>query len=172
MTIYFSSKHQMILQFSKIKMTILFFQHQAQQLLQMICYPNGVPNQVDGSEPDNKQIIQRVLQNLDIWGLRVSLLELQLLFKQATTQQVRNQNQGLRTNWSNWFVWKNVPIFYTCSDWFCFLLGDQCSVGWHSQGNDRLVPSSDRVQQTCGPGFNSTKVIQLHINTTVNINCL
>nr|XP_022287518.1 mediator of RNA polymerase II transcription subunit 12-like protein isoform X2 [Crassostrea virginica] len=63
---------------------------QAQQLLQMICYPNGVPNQVDGSEPDNKQIIQRVLQNLDIWGLRVSLLELQLLFKQATTQQETN----------------------------------------------------------------------------------
>ena len=87
----------MILQTSKIEMTFSFFQHQAQQLLQMICYPNGVPNQVDGSEPDVKQIIQRVLQNLDIWGLRVSLLELQLLFKQATTQQVRNQNQGLRT---------------------------------------------------------------------------
>lgn len=84
----------MILQFSKIKMTISFFQHQAQQLLQMICYPNGVPNQVDGSEPDNKQIIQRVLQNLDIWGLRVSLLELQLLFKQATTQQVRTRTKA------------------------------------------------------------------------------
>lgn len=55
----------------------------------MICYPNGVPNQVDGSEPEVKQIIQRVLQNLDMWGLRVSLLELQLLFKQATTQAVR-----------------------------------------------------------------------------------
>ena len=75
-------------------MTISFFQHQAQQLLQMICYPNGVPNQVDGSEPDNKQIIQRVLQNLDIWGLRVSLLELQLLFKQATTQQVRTKTRA------------------------------------------------------------------------------
>ena len=60
----------------------------------MICYPNGVPNQVDGSEPDNKQIIQRVLQNLDIWGLRVSLLELQLLFKQATTQQVRTRTKA------------------------------------------------------------------------------
>ncbi|XP_062609383.1 mediator of RNA polymerase II transcription subunit 12-like protein isoform X4 [Saccostrea cucullata] len=63
---------------------------QAQQLLQMICYPNGVPNQVDGSEPDVKQIIQRVLQTLDMWGLRVSLLELQLLFKQATTQSDTN----------------------------------------------------------------------------------
>lgn len=59
----------------------------------MICYPNGVPNQVDGSEPEVKQIIQRVLQNLDMWGLRVSLLELQLLFKQATTQAVRAGNQ-------------------------------------------------------------------------------
>ena len=49
---------------------------------------------MDGSEPDNKQIIQRVLQNLDIWGLRVSLLELQLLFKQATTQQVRTRTKA------------------------------------------------------------------------------
>jgi len=61
---------------------------QAQQLLQMICYPHGIPNQVEGSEPDNKQIIHRILQTLNQWGLRVSLLELQLMFKQATTQTV------------------------------------------------------------------------------------
>ncbi|XP_069105326.1 mediator of RNA polymerase II transcription subunit 12-like protein isoform X3 [Argopecten irradians] len=63
---------------------------QAQQLLQMICYPHGIPNQVEGSEPDNKQVIQRILQTLNQWGLRVSLLELQLMLKQATTQSDTN----------------------------------------------------------------------------------
>ncbi|KAJ8310216.1 hypothetical protein KUTeg_012081 [Tegillarca granosa] len=57
---------------------------------QMICYPNGVPNQVEGCDPDNKQVIYRVLQTLNQWGLRVSLLELQLMFKQATSQTETN----------------------------------------------------------------------------------
>ncbi|CAL1546445.1 unnamed protein product [Lymnaea stagnalis] len=56
---------------------------QAQQLLQMICYPTGVPNQVEGCEPENKHVVQRVLQTLDQWTLRVSWLELQLLFERA-----------------------------------------------------------------------------------------
>ncbi|XP_067668814.1 mediator of RNA polymerase II transcription subunit 12-like protein [Haliotis asinina] len=63
---------------------------QAQQLLQMICYPKGVPNQVEGSEPDNKQVILRILETLDQWSLRVSWLEVQLMFKQATTQTETN----------------------------------------------------------------------------------
>ncbi|KAK6194758.1 hypothetical protein SNE40_000324 [Patella caerulea] len=58
---------------------------QAHQLLQMICYPTGVPNQLDGCEPDNKQNILRILQTLDKWSLRVSWLELQLMFKQSTS---------------------------------------------------------------------------------------
>lgn len=79
----------------------------------MICYPNGVPNQVDGSEPEVKQIIQRVLQNLDMWGLRVSLLELQLLFKQATTQAVRTarepeQYQSIKKKMSERPIIENV----------------------------------------------------------------
>ncbi|GFO22710.1 mediator of RNA polymerase ii transcription subunit 12-like, partial [Plakobranchus ocellatus] len=63
---------------------------QAQQLLQMICYPSGVPNQVEGCEPENKHVIQRVLQTLDQWTLRVSWLELQLLFKRALSQAETN----------------------------------------------------------------------------------
>jgi hypothetical protein len=54
----------------------------------MICYPNGVPNQVDGSDPDTKQNIHRVLQNLNLWDFRVCVLELQLMFKQCATQAV------------------------------------------------------------------------------------
>ncbi|KAH9509032.1 Mediator of RNA polymerase II transcription subunit 12-like protein, partial [Bulinus truncatus] len=56
---------------------------QAQQLLQLICYPAGVPNQVEGCEPENKHVVQRVLQTLDQWTLRVSWLELELLFERA-----------------------------------------------------------------------------------------
>ncbi|XP_041350095.1 mediator of RNA polymerase II transcription subunit 12-like protein isoform X2 [Gigantopelta aegis] len=63
---------------------------QAQQLLHMICYPSGLPNQVDGVDADNKQVILRILQTLDQWSLRVSWLELQLMFKQATTQTETN----------------------------------------------------------------------------------
>lgn len=63
---------------------------QAQQLLQMICYPSGVPNQVEGCEPENKHVIQRVLQTLDQWTLRVSWLELKLLFNRAQSQTETN----------------------------------------------------------------------------------
>ncbi|XP_059156878.1 mediator of RNA polymerase II transcription subunit 12-like protein isoform X2 [Physella acuta] len=63
---------------------------QAQQLLQMICYPTGVPNQVEGCEPENKHVVQRVLQTLDQWTLRVSWLELQLLFERAQSQSETN----------------------------------------------------------------------------------
>ncbi|KAK0041422.1 mediator of RNA polymerase II transcription subunit 12-like protein isoform X3 [Biomphalaria pfeifferi] len=66
---------------------------QAQQLLQLICYPTGVPNQVEGCEPENKHVVQRVLQTLDQWTLRVSWLELQLLFERA--QSVAETNSLL-----------------------------------------------------------------------------
>ncbi|XP_063430577.1 mediator of RNA polymerase II transcription subunit 12-like protein isoform X5 [Mytilus trossulus] len=57
---------------------------QAQQILHMICYPNGVPNQVDGADMETKQNIHRVLQNLNLWDFRVCALELQLMFKQCS----------------------------------------------------------------------------------------
>ncbi|CAG5131136.1 unnamed protein product, partial [Candidula unifasciata] len=63
---------------------------QAQQLLQMICYPSGVPNQVEGCDPESKHVIQRVLQTLDQWTLRVSWLELQLLFERSPSQSETN----------------------------------------------------------------------------------
>jgi hypothetical protein len=48
------------------------------------------------SEPENKQVIQRILQMLDPWTLRISLLELNLMFKkQATTTTVSTPAQGL-----------------------------------------------------------------------------
>ncbi|XP_041119222.1 mediator of RNA polymerase II transcription subunit 12-like protein isoform X5 [Polyodon spathula] len=54
---------------------------QAQKLLQLICYPLGVPESVVG-DSSQKQHIKRILQNLDQWTLRQSWLELQLMLKQ------------------------------------------------------------------------------------------
>lgn len=65
---------------------------QAQQILHMICYPNGVPNQVDGADMETKQNIHRVLQNLNLWDFRVCALELQLMFKQCSAISVRLYN--------------------------------------------------------------------------------
>lgn len=63
---------------------------QAQQILHMICYPSGVPNQVDSQDHETKENIQRVLQNLNLWDFRVCSLELQLMFKQCATQAETN----------------------------------------------------------------------------------
>nr|KAG5692294.1 hypothetical protein BaRGS_009504 [Batillaria attramentaria] len=63
---------------------------QAQQLLHTICHSEGLTGLLDVSDSDYKQLINRVLQNLDQWSLRVSWLELQLLLKQASTQAETN----------------------------------------------------------------------------------
>lgn len=43
---------------------------------------------MDDDEIDNKETINRILQTLDPWTLRVSLLELNLMFKQAKSNAV------------------------------------------------------------------------------------
>jgi len=64
---------------------------QAEQLVQMICYPGGLPNvQVsddddDDEEPKQRHQIARILHSVDQWSQRVSWLELQLMIKQAAS---------------------------------------------------------------------------------------
>ncbi|KAM3930465.1 mediator of RNA polymerase II transcription subunit 12-like protein [Leptodactylus fuscus] len=55
---------------------------QARKLLQLICYPHGVNNAVEG-ENIQRLHIKRILQNLDQWTLRQSWLEIQLMIKQC-----------------------------------------------------------------------------------------
>ncbi|XP_062901407.1 mediator of RNA polymerase II transcription subunit 12-like protein isoform X1 [Mobula hypostoma] len=55
---------------------------QARQLLQLICYPHGLKECVEGDNPQ-RQHIKHILQNLDQWILRQSWLELQLMIKQC-----------------------------------------------------------------------------------------
>lgn len=51
---------------------------QAQRLLHMICYPNSTLD----SNLDHRTIITRILETLDLWTLRISCLDLQLMYKQ------------------------------------------------------------------------------------------
>jgi len=62
---------------------------QAEQLVQMICYPGGLPSvqlgddDDDDDEPKQRYQIARILHSVDQWSQRVSWLELQLMIKQA-----------------------------------------------------------------------------------------
>ncbi|RWS30264.1 mediator of RNA polymerase II transcription subunit 12-like protein, partial [Leptotrombidium deliense] len=56
---------------------------QAQQLLQMICHPKSISHTNLDSEIDQKQRISRVLHCLDEWTIRVSWLQLQLIYAQC-----------------------------------------------------------------------------------------
>uniref|UniRef100_A0A8B9JTT4 Mediator complex subunit 12 n=1 Tax=Astyanax mexicanus TaxID=7994 RepID=A0A8B9JTT4_ASTMX len=60
---------------------------QAQRLLQLICYPH---RQLDSEEGDNpqRQRIKRILQNMDQWTMRQSSLELQLMIKQSSNNEL------------------------------------------------------------------------------------
>uniref|UniRef100_A0A8C8GF94 Mediator complex subunit Med12 domain-containing protein n=1 Tax=Oncorhynchus tshawytscha TaxID=74940 RepID=A0A8C8GF94_ONCTS len=60
---------------------------QAQRLLQLICYPH---RQLDSEEGDNpqRQRIKHILQNMDQWTMRQSSLELQLMIKQSTNNEL------------------------------------------------------------------------------------
>ncbi|KAM8953143.1 mediator of RNA polymerase II transcription subunit 12-like protein [Pelodytes ibericus] len=62
---------------------------QARKLLQLICYPHGVKESIEG---DNLQRlhIKHILQNLDQWTLRQSWLELQLMLKQCMKEPGSN----------------------------------------------------------------------------------
>jgi len=62
---------------------------QAEQLVQMICYPGGLPSvqlgdeEDEDDEPKQRYQIARILRSVDQWSHRVSWLELQLMIKQA-----------------------------------------------------------------------------------------
>ncbi|XP_058264024.1 mediator of RNA polymerase II transcription subunit 12 isoform X2 [Hemibagrus wyckioides] len=60
---------------------------QAQRLLQLICYPHRQLDSEEGENPQ-RQRIKRILQNLDQWTMRQSSLELQLMIKQSSNNEL------------------------------------------------------------------------------------
>lgn len=55
---------------------------QAQRLLHMIVYDQEINTKIDANMDQKSQIV-RVLENLEQWSLRISLLDLQLMYKQT-----------------------------------------------------------------------------------------
>uniref|UniRef100_W5NE80 Mediator complex subunit 12 n=1 Tax=Lepisosteus oculatus TaxID=7918 RepID=W5NE80_LEPOC len=62
---------------------------QAQRLLQLICYPHRQLDSEEGENPQ-RQRIKRILQNMDQWTMRQSSLELQLMIKQSTNNELNS----------------------------------------------------------------------------------
>uniref|UniRef100_A0A8C4QLK3 Mediator complex subunit 12L n=1 Tax=Eptatretus burgeri TaxID=7764 RepID=A0A8C4QLK3_EPTBU len=67
---------------------------QAQHLLQLICYPHGLPGTQDSENPQ-RQRIKRILQNLNQWTLRQSWLELQLMIKQCLQSEFNSLMENI-----------------------------------------------------------------------------
>ncbi|XP_055677088.1 mediator of RNA polymerase II transcription subunit 12 isoform X2 [Lutzomyia longipalpis] len=76
---------------------------QAQRLLHMICYAENESNMK--AEMDQKSIIVRILENLEQWSLRISWLDLQLMFKQT------NSNSAELTNWLDTVARAAIDVF-------------------------------------------------------------
>jgi mediator of RNA polymerase II transcription subunit 12 len=65
---------------------------QAQRLLHMICYDQETNAKIEANMDQKAQIV-RILENLEQWSLRISLLDLQLMYKQT---------QSISSEFSSW----------------------------------------------------------------------
>lgn len=59
---------------------------QVQRILHMICYPESEYNII--SELDQRSMIMRIMENLGQWTLRISWLDLQLMYRQSMNNPV------------------------------------------------------------------------------------
>nr|CAH7731850.1 unnamed protein product [Callosobruchus chinensis] len=75
---------------------------QAQRLLRMICYPDAAAG-IDGL--DQKAMINRILENLDMWTLRMSWLDLNLMFRQLSP------NSSELTQWLDTVAKAAIDVF-------------------------------------------------------------
>lgn len=80
---------------------------QAQRLLHMICYPETESN--IKAEMDQKSIIVRILDHLEQWSLRISWLDLMLMFKQT------NKNTPEQSNWLDMVARAAIDVFHTAN---------------------------------------------------------
>lgn len=81
---------------------------QAQKLLHMICYSDGVQEQGNGDQKmdlDQKANVIRILDNLEQWSIRVSWLELQLMYKQT------NANSPELSSWLDTVARAAIDVF-------------------------------------------------------------
>lgn len=81
---------------------------QAQRLLHMICYPEQESN--IKAEMDQKSIIVRILENLEQWSLRISWLDLTLMFKQTV------KNSPEQSSWLDMVARAAIDVFHEHDD--------------------------------------------------------
>lgn len=85
---------------------------EAQHLLNMICYPKQIGiNLLQDMEMDQKSTIAKILQRLDEWTIRVSWLQLQLMFAQCTSQSSNDVS-----NWLDNVAKATVDFFQNASE--------------------------------------------------------
>lgn len=77
---------------------------QAQRLLHMIVYDQETNAKIDATM-DQKAQIERILENLEQWSLRISLLDLQLMYKQTQS------NQSELTAWLDTVARAAIDVF-------------------------------------------------------------
>ncbi|XP_053693573.1 mediator of RNA polymerase II transcription subunit 12 [Sabethes cyaneus] len=99
---------------------------QAQRLLHMICYPENESNLI--ADMDQKAIIVRILENLEQWSLRISWLDLQLMFKQT------NCSSPELSNWLDMVARAAIDVFqvHECNNMEAFS---------GNARNDKMKPS-------------------------------
>lgn len=76
---------------------------QVQRILHMICYPEAEYNII--TELDEKSMIARILENLGQWTLRISWLDLQLMYRQSVN------NQSELNNWLDTVARAAIDVF-------------------------------------------------------------
>lgn len=84
---------------------------QAQQLLDMICHPRG-SGPILSSDHDQRQYVTHILQNLDEWTLRISWLQLQLIYAQCSASQSSSEV----SNWLESLAKAIIDFFQSCSE--------------------------------------------------------
>ncbi|XP_053952876.1 mediator of RNA polymerase II transcription subunit 12 [Anastrepha ludens] len=78
---------------------------QVQRVLYMICYPEAEYNII--SEMDQRSMIVRILENLEQWTLRISWLDLELMYRQS----MNNPNE--LNNWLDTVAKAAIDVFQT-----------------------------------------------------------
>lgn len=78
---------------------------QVQRVLHMICYSESEYNII--SEMDQKSMIVRILENLGQWTLRISWLDLQLMYRQSKS----NSNSAELNNWLDTVARAAIDVF-------------------------------------------------------------
>lgn len=103
---------------------------QAQRLLHMICYPNSTLD----NNLDQRTIITRILETLDLWTLRISRLDLQLMYKQYSA------GSSELNHWLDTVAKAAIDVFQLNSNDASLIKDEKSAIAKkHKEGNIWLV---------------------------------